>query len=88
MYVSKAKIKEYSNLETGNEYTAEEIVNAAKKIWNSQFFKTVYPVLEPYKDGYKLIFYVQEYERRSIIFNMSYTTEEELNISGAMELNN
>ena len=88
VYVSKAKIKEYSNLETGNEYTAEEIVNAAKKIWNSQFFKTVYPILEPYKDGYKLIFYVQEYERRSIIFNMSYTTEEELNISGAMELNN
>jgi NTE family protein len=87
-YVSSAKIKEYSRLETGKKYTAQEIVQASKKIWNSQFFKIVYPVLEPIEHGYKLIFYVQEYERRTIIANMTYTTEEDLNISGVLELNN
>ena len=88
VYVSKAKIKEYSRLETPKKYSAEEIVAASKRIWNSQYFKMVYPILEPIEHGYKLIFYVQEYERRNVIFNMSYTSEEDLNISGAMELNN
>ncbi len=92
MHISSAKIREFTGLELPAEYSAAELVKACRAIASSQYFVTVYPILLPYgtepSEGYKLVIYVKERERRQLALNLAYTSEEELNVSGVLSLNN
>ncbi len=87
-FISGAKIREYLGLETGQIYSPEQIMDACFAAWNSQAFETIYPVLVPAGEGYHLLVYVHERERRNLALNVSYTSEEELNVGAVLSLNN
>ena len=87
-YISAPKIREYADLAPNRSYTSDQIISACKDIWNSQLFYAVYPVLEPVGNGYDLVIYVKERERRHLTLNLTYTTEEELNVEALFSLNN
>lgn len=87
-FVSSAKVREYAALEAGHHYTARQIESACLRIWNSQNFRTAYPVLRPRGEGYVLQFYLQENSRRHLTLNLAYSSEEKLNVSSALILNN
>ncbi len=87
-FVSSAKIKEYAGLESGKQYTSQQLIDACLEVWNSRYFLTVYPVLVPYDGAYRLLIYVQESERRHLLLNLSFTSEEKLNVAAILALDN
>lgn len=86
--VSGTKIREYLGLEPGKIYSPDQIIAACFEAWNSQIFQTIYPVLVPTEGGYRLLIHVSERERKNLALNLSYTTEEELNVGAVLSLNN
>lgn len=87
-YISDSKILEYLKLYNGSTYTIREIINACHFAWNSQFFSIVYPILVPDGTFYKLTVIVEERERRNLGLNLVYTSEDQLNASAVLRLNN
>lgn len=86
--VSCAKIQEYLGLIKGVEYTAAQIADACLDAWNSQSFQVIYPVLTRANNGYILEIHVRERQRKLLIPNIAYTTEEGLNAGVMVSLNN
>lgn len=86
--VSPAQLRNYLDLDNDRGYSSRQIADACLAAWNSQLFDTVYPVLEPSGNGYRLVVFVRESERRELTLNLSYTTEEELNVGAVLTLNN
>lgn len=86
-YISCAKIKEYMRLEPGT-HSISGIIGACRDAWNSKTLHTIYPILLPEKDGYRLRVCVKERQRRNLALNLTYTTEEGLNAAAILSLNN
>ena len=87
--ISPSKVREYVGLETGKTYSSEEIANACINAWNSQLFKTIYPVLQKNQDNqYDLYIYVKERERKQLAVNLVYNSEEKLMAGLVLSLNN
>lgn len=87
-YLSKAKIQEYLDLETGRQYGLEQIMNHCRFAWNSGLFVTLYPVLVPEEGHHILELHVEERNRKSIILNLCYKSEDLLHASAVLNLNN
>ncbi len=85
--VPAAQIIAWSRLRAGTEYLPDEILNACSRVWNSQKFHTVYPVLEPLDSGYRVVLYVREREPRYLHLNTSYSSEEKFSLGAAAEFN-
>jgi NTE family protein len=84
--ISAETIIMYSGLKTGRSYTPAQLIDACLRVWNSQAFRTVYPILEPETGGYRVVLYVTELKRRGLVVNLSYTNEEKLNLGLALRL--
>ena len=87
-FISKAKVKEYLGLRSGEAYPIETIIESCRQVWNSQYFSTVYPVLKPNGHKFRLEIHVSELERRQLALNLSYTTEDDLVAGVVLSLNN
>ena len=87
-YISSAKITQYLDLPGSGTYTIARIASACREAWNSAFFHTVYPVLRPAEEGFSLEIHVRERQRSYLALNHSYTSEEALNLSLILGLNN
>ncbi|MDD3143879.1 MAG: patatin-like phospholipase family protein [Candidatus Cloacimonetes bacterium] len=81
------KIITWSGLREDTEYLPKEILDACSRVWNSQKFHTVYPVLEPLDSGYRLVLYVSEREPRYLHINTSYSSDEKFCLGAAAEFN-
>ncbi len=81
--ISSAKIKEYLGLNTGQNYTLNNIVQSCKAIWNRQLFHYVYPTLEYDGKGYHLYIHLKERQRKHLAINSTYTSEDGL-VAGAV----
>lgn len=89
--LSAIKVKEYMGIKEGRRYNTDDLVQACRTAWNSQFFRSLYPVLLPdnqSRSTYTLHVYVQELERKHLIINTSYNSEVKLNASTTVVLNN
>ncbi|HPH71413.1 MAG: patatin-like phospholipase family protein [Candidatus Cloacimonetes bacterium] len=87
--ISAAKVREYLGLETGHTYTSEQIKKACINAWNSQSFKTIYPVLEKRNDDkYNLLVYVKEREHKHLAVNLVYNNDEQLMAGLVLSLDN
>jgi NTE family protein len=87
--LSSAKIREYLPLVTGAGYSTAEISEACRKAWNSQFFRVIYPVLEPLpEDRYRLVIYVTERANKTLTMNNAYNNDVKLTASAVLRLNN
>ncbi|MEN6444980.1 MAG: patatin-like phospholipase family protein [Candidatus Cloacimonas sp.] len=87
--ISSAKGREYLGLATGKIHHSQEIVDACINAWNSQVFKTIYPVLEKRNDDkYNLLIFVQENESKHLALNLVYNSEEKLMAGLVLSLNN
>lgn len=87
-YLSKSKIQEYLGLETGRQYSLDQIMSHCRFAWNSGFFVTLYPVLVPEEGHHVLELHVEERNRKSIILNLCYKSEDLLHASAVLNLNN
>ncbi|MCB5246810.1 MAG: patatin-like phospholipase family protein [Candidatus Cloacimonetes bacterium] len=85
--IPSARIIGYTRLQTGASYAPNQIVQACARAWDSREFHTVYPVLEPLDEGYRLALYVREREPRYLHLNASYSSEEGFSLGAATELN-
>ncbi len=88
LFISDDKVKEYLGVETGLEYSIDDICNKCYSVWNSQYFSTVYPVLVPDGKGWKLEIHVSEKDRKQLAFNVSYTGEDNLVTGAILRMNN
>jgi len=87
--LSSAKIREYLPLVIGQSYSSAEISEACRKAWSSQFFRVIYPVLEPLpEDRYRLVIYVKERANKTLTMNNTYNNEVKLTASAVLRLNN
>lgn len=87
-FLSSAKIRSYAGLESGKAYSAGQLVKACLAVWNTQYFYTAYPVLQPYGAGYRLELNVREKQRAWLALNLAYTDAEGLNAGSVLTLNN
>lgn len=85
--ISADKVIDYTKLQTGKEYTPDELIDACRRAWNSQEFHTVYPVLEPLESGYRVVIYVREREPRYLSLNTSYSSQDRFCIGASAEFN-
>ncbi len=85
--VPTEKVIAWTELKTEASYTPDQIIAACLRAWNSQKFHTVYPVLEPVKDGYRLVVYVREREPRYLHLNTAYTSGDGFTFGAATEFN-
>ncbi|MDI3503198.1 MAG: hypothetical protein PWP64_134 [Candidatus Cloacimonadota bacterium] len=87
--LSSAKIREYSGLHTGNTYTRQELIQACRTAWNSQYFNVLYPDLKPLDEGsYLLNIHVREREPKTIALNTTYNDVEKLTASAILSIDN
>lgn len=86
--LSSAKIKEYLDLGLKNPYSAEEIVEACRKAWNSQLFLTIYPVMDSQDGVWHVNIHVKERTRQQLSIILNYTSEEGINAGAIFKLNN
>ncbi len=87
--ISPSKVREYLGLHSGQTYSSKEIADACIVAWNSQVFKTIYPVLKKTEDDrYDLIIYIQERERKYMAVNLVYNSEEKLMAGLVLSLDN
>jgi NTE family protein len=88
-YLSSAKIREYSGLSPRLSYSRNEIINACRNAWNSQYFNVLYPDLIPLGDGgYLLNIHVSERKPKTVALNNSYNDVEKLTASAVLSLEN
>lgn len=85
--VPAADVIAWSGLASGREYLPDEILDACSRVWDSAEFHSVYPVLEPLDEGYRLALYVREREPRYLHLNTAYTLEDKLSVGATAELN-
>ncbi|MEF3695155.1 MAG: patatin-like phospholipase family protein [Candidatus Cloacimonadota bacterium] len=87
-YLSRTKILEYVSLETGRQYSLDQIIQRCKFAWNSGYFVTIYPVLIPEEGHHILEIHVEEHKRKNITLNLSYKSEDLLHASSVLGMNN
>ena len=85
--VPAQKIIAWSELKANAVYTPDQIIEACLRAWNSQKFHTVYPVLEPVTDGYRLVVYVRERDPRYLHLNTAYASGDGFTFGAAAEFN-
>ena len=87
-HISAAKIREYLDLYSNQDYTVDEIISGINTAWNSQLFELIYPVLEKDSTGYILNVFVKERERKYLAMNFSYDSENALVAGAVLSLHN
>ncbi len=86
--ISSAEIIKLCGLQEGFDYTPDQILDACIRVWNSKKFLTVYPVLEPSRNGYTMVIYVREREPRYLHLDLSYSSQDKFSLGVLAELNN
>ncbi len=87
-HISSTKIKEYIELKPDRIYTPQQIIDACHAGWNSQLFRTIYPILEPMEEGYRLVIVVKERHRKTLSVNLNYTSMEGMVAGVVMSFSN
>ena len=82
--ISSSKIKEYSELKKRKRYSYLEISNAMKKIWNSELFQYVYPII----DSTHLTIVVKEKANSQIDILGKYNNNDEASLRILYRTNN
>ncbi len=88
VYLSKAKIREFSGLSTSRKYSVQEIGKAMRNAYNSNLFSYIYPVIEKIDDQYILIIKVKEKNRMNYGLDVSYNEQKEINLGITLKLDN
>lgn len=86
--VSSAKVREYLKVHDGKYYNIDEINERCQFAWNSQSFRTIYPVLVPVNSGFILRIYTREKALKTLALNNTYTSEDKLSAGAVLSLNN
>jgi len=87
-HLHSTKVKEYSGLVSGSDYSPEDIIIGMNNAWNSQLFDFVYPVLKKEDNDYLLEIHVQERERKYLAVNLTYDRENEFSAGLVLSLHN
>lgn len=87
--ISRQKAREYLILYEPVDLSAEEIVEASQRLWNSQYFNVVYPELLPL-DGehYELKMNVLEREPKRLALNFVYNEQDKLTAGLVLSIDN
>lgn len=86
--IHSSKIKLYSGLREGNYYTFDEILDATKKCYNTEYFSWVYPKVS-YIDGqYNLEIVTKEKPKSFASFDVIYDTSDDLVARFSLTMNN
>ncbi len=88
IYLSTAKIKEYLNLKPGNFYTKDEIISTIRKVYHSNLFTMIYPVIEQNQNITRLVIKVTEEVRKKLAFGLVHNSESEFSIGTTLKLRN
>jgi len=83
-FLQTKTIKDYSSLSLGNEYSKKDILNATKKIYNSNLFEFVYPRLS--EDT--LVIVLKEKPRQKIGVYANYNINDQFSIGLLGKLDN
>ena len=86
--VSSTKVREYLKLQDGSHYSIDDINLRCQFAWNSQCFRTIYPVLVPSNAGFILRIYAREKALKTLALNNTYTSEDKLSAGAVLSLNN
>ncbi|MBN1327037.1 MAG: patatin-like phospholipase family protein, partial [Candidatus Cloacimonetes bacterium] len=87
-YLSSSKIKEYLELKNGTYYNRDDIYQAVNKVFNSDLFSYVYPVLSELDDDYTLTVKVKEKNRKHVALSFTYNNNNEFVSGVTLDCNN
>ncbi len=80
VYVSAEKIRRMAGIQRGKSYSAEEIYTACERIFNSQLFDYVYPVINQNGETYCVKIICKEAHRRRVGLNLNYNENDHLSL--------
>lgn len=87
-YLSGAKVRDFTELNTGTPYTRDNIIAGFIKAYNSELFDAIYPRIQQTTTGYVLYIVCNERERKKLGFSFSYNDDQEFVASATADFNN